>query len=452
MATILCVTDTMPGLFYPALELARRLRLAGHRVVYMTDDEGRDLVAAQGVDFLPLEPGDYAAFLARDAERSWIPRLLDLETRRRDALRSHRLEGFLESVDSAEPDLILLGGEMHEQVLAVANRGAPVALLNSFISIWRRPGLPPSHHLVRPGHGWRGSRPGIALLWLLLRCRKWGRAWRERLRRVGCDRVSLLRLLADRSGLDFDRETDRSQWLMPFTYRSLPSLTLHALEFEFPHQPPAVAHYVGPMQLEGRGADPTSETTRSALDALLERVRSAGSTLIYAAFGSFFTTDHDFLRRLAAAVAERSDWELVISLGGRVDPEEIGPLPDGVHAFGWLPQLELLQKADVAVVHGGINTVDECVLAGVPMLVYCGFETDMGGTTARVVDHGLGIAGDRAGDDAESIRGRLDELLSQPSYRRNVERMRTAYHAYAQDQVAERLVESMLDRTPESRR
>ena len=70
------------------------------------------------------------------------------------------------------------------------------------------------------------------------------------MRRVGCDRVSVFRDLADAVGFAFERDTDDRQWLIPFTYRRLPVLSLHALEFEFTHTPPAHVRFVGPMVLE----------------------------------------------------------------------------------------------------------------------------------------------------------------------------------------------------------
>ena len=135
----------------------------------------------------------------------------------------------------------------------------------------------------------------------------------------------------------------------------------------------------------------------------------------------------------------------IVSLGGQIDPAEIAPLPQGVHAFRWLPQLEVLRHADVAVTHGGINTIDECVLHGTPMLIYCGFETDMGGNTSRVVHHGLGIAGDRRRDRAGDIAGHLEHLLSDERFGQSVARMRRAYEAYRRERVAERVVEELAE-------
>jgi UDP:flavonoid glycosyltransferase YjiC (YdhE family) len=335
---------------------------------------------------------------------------------------------------------------MHEHIIAASATGAPLALLNSFVSIWRRRGLPPPHCLVRPGVGWKGTQAGIALMWLALRMRKRRKVWSLRIRRMGCDRMSLLHLLARDAGFDLRRETDDTQWLMPFTYTRIPVLSLHALELEFPHRPPDRVHYVGPMVLESRIDRPMEAADRERLDVIFER-RNTGRgvhKLIYAGFGSVFSTDLAFLRRLFGIVAERTNWDLVISLSDRIPPADLGPLPDRVHAFPWVPQMRVLSHADAVVTHGGISTIDECVIGGVPVLIYCGFETDMGGATARVVHHGIGIAGDRRRDDSRVIRGHIDRLLDEPRFETNLSRLQRRFAAYVENRVAERVVDSLL--------
>jgi UDP:flavonoid glycosyltransferase YjiC (YdhE family) len=446
MAKILFVSSSLLGALYPSVELARRILRAGHRVSFTTFAAGRSVVEENGIDFLPLDQSRYEALLAQDSKCGTLARLRRLESRRRKAMDSLAVSDLVQAVERLTPDLILINGEMHEHIIALSASGVPMALLNSFVSIWRRPGLPPPHCLARPGIGFKGSRAGIWLLWQSLRLKKRWRTLLLAARRVGCDRVSILRRLALESGFDFDNETDDEQWLMPFTYRRLPVLSLRALEFEFEHQPPESVHYVGPMLLENRGDARVSKNVSADLEAIFEDCHRTPRTLIYAGFGSFFSAHLELVRRLVDAVAKREDWELVVSLGGKLDPAELGSLPERVHAFDWLPQPDVLQHADVAVVHGGINTVDECVLNRVPMLVYCGFETDMAGTTSRIVHHGIGIAGDAKRDSQQAIQEQIERLLREPRYRRALNELRSRYVAYAENQVAESTVESLLDR------
>lgn len=452
MARILCVADGMTSVIFSVLELARRLAADGHSVTFLAPEAHRELVAAQGgpggeagLAFAALPPSGYESFLRADARRGLVRRLASLRERRSEALDSLGMDGFVRRLAETEPDLVLVLGEMHEHVVVAAGAGVRTVLLNTFCSIWRRRGLPPPHVDARPGVGWRGSSAGMALHWTALRVRKALRAARLRVARVGCDRVSLLHRLARRHGFDLEAEADAGQWLIPFTYRSLPALSLHAREFEFPHEPPARVRYVGPMVLRQR-ADPLSTEEQTRLDGIFERAGEGSRKLIVASFGSAFTAQPDLPRRLAEAVRGRP-WELVLGLGRGGDPEALGAVPANVHLFRWLPQLEVLRRADAAVTHGGIQTLDECVLHGVPALIFCGGETDMAGSTARWVHHGLGLAGSRDPEPAQ-IGRQLEALLSESAFRDAVDRFRERYEAYETERVAERVVRELLDVTP----
>ncbi|MCG8456187.1 MAG: hypothetical protein MI919_07885 [Holophagales bacterium] len=263
--------------------------------------------------------------------------------------------------------------------------------------------------------------------------------------RIGCDRQSVLLALAREHGVDLGPEIDAGQWLIPFTYRRLPVLHLHALELEFPHEPPEQVTYVGPMVLRTRKDRPMGAGDRARLSRVLGHVReNSERRLLYAGFGSAFTAAGDLVERLVRVVAERPEWHLVLSLGGRAATSELGPLPERVHAFPWLPQLRVLRHAHAAITHGGINTIDECVLHGVPMLVYCGGETDMAGNTARVVHHGLGLAGDPRRDRTEDIARRVERLLEEPAFRQRVGEMRRRFLIYRRQRVAEGAVDRLL--------
>lgn len=448
MARILIATDGFPSILYPSLELARRLSATGHQVTFAGAPTVRELAEHHDLGFIPLEASRYDGFLKADDRLGLLTRLITLRARRRQAAAAMAVTSFEAAARDLAPDLIVIDGEMHGHIIAASALGKPMAVLNSFASIWRRPGLPPAHCQVRPGVGWRGSRIGMELLWLTLGWRKRRLRWRQWWRRVGCDPVSVYRHLARQAGFDFERETDFGQWLIPFTYRHLPVLSLHAREFEFPHQPPEHVHYVGPMLLDSRIDRTLEAADRQQLDAIFGRRRSSDrQRLIYAGFGSTLTANPALLRRLLGIVEQRPDWQLVLSLSEQLRDGELAKpaeLPERIHVFSWLPQREVLQHADVVISHGGVNTIDECVVAGVPMLIYCGGETDMAGNTARVVHHGLGLAGDPRRDASEQICQHLDRLLTEPSFEHQLQDFQRAYLAYSETRVAERVVEKLV--------
>ena len=445
-ARILCVTSGLAGMLYSSVELARRLTAAGHRLTYASYPHTRDLVELHGFRFLPLDRSRYDEFLEIDRKSGALNRLFNLSSRRQRAIESLAVDGFADRVSALQPDLVLIDGEMHEHIIAASELSVRLALLNTFASIWRQPGLPPTHCMVRPGVGWKGTRTGTALLWFALRLKKKFKVSYLGVRRIGCDRLSILRQLALRSSFDIRRETDNSQWLTPFTYRRLPVLSLHALEFEFPHLPPELVQYVGPMVLKSRNDRKMTPDEQSELEAVFERRRRARGErkIIFAGFGSELSTRLSLIERLFGLVRDRLNWDLVISLSGRMKPADLGRLPERVYAYSWVPQMTVMRHVDAVVTHGGINTIDECVVNGLPMLVYCGNETDMAGNTARIAYHGIGIAGDLRRDSTADIRQHIDRLFSEPGFTVNLRRLRHSYLAYAENRVAERVVESLL--------
>lgn len=89
---------------------------------------------------------------------------------------------------------------------------------------------------------------------------------------------------------------------------------------------------------------------------------------IYVSLGTLFNDRAGLFRTIATALA-RIGSPVVISTGGRLDPAALGAVPAGVVVRSWVPQLALLRRAALAVTHGGMNTVNEALLFGVPLVV-----------------------------------------------------------------------------------
>ena len=76
---------------------------------------------------------------------------------------------------------------------------------------------------------------------------------------------------------------------------------------------------------------------------------------------------------------------------GQTDPAALGPLPANVLARRSVPQPEVLARAALFVTHGGMNSVNEAMYAGVPMLVVPqGADQPM--VARRVVELGAGLS------------------------------------------------------------
>jgi len=446
MGRILLVSDGPRGVRFSVLELARRLRVAGHETHFAGPAADRALAEHHELQFHALPPSQLEAFRRKDRQQGRLSRWKKRAQRLAQARAASKVDTFKPLLSLIDPDLVLLDAEMQEHIIITAAGDWPLVLLNSFASVWRQAGSPPPHTQVRPGHGWSGKAAMIDLRWRRYLLEKRAQAFRRRLRDAGCDRISLLKTLADDLGFDLDGEADDGQWLKPFTFPSRPALSLHAQAFELSQSPIDRVTFVGPMCLAERLDPPMPRDEQSTLDDILTRHQASmpKTKLLYAGFGSYFTANHRWLQALFRAIEKRPGWELLLSLGGVSDRASLGALPDRVHAFSWLPQLQLLEQAELAIVHGGIATIDECVLAGLPMLVCPGRATDMPGNTARVLHHGLGLAADPQRDGPADILIALDRLFDDRGFSERVAAMGKRYRRYVTDRVAETAVENLL--------
>ena len=397
MAKILIITHGRVAMFQSTAALASRLLAAGHTVFYGSPDELASEVEATGMSWVQMP--------ALQLHRSWPKVQLEVEE-------------LSEKVRATAPDLLLIDIELHAHVLSCLPLGPPIGLLSPFISIAKTFGLPPLHSPVVPGHGWRGSALWAEWLWFRFRLRKWARRWFDRLRRAGRDDYSLLRRLARHNGVRFNREVTAWQWLIPFSYRRLPVLSLTPRELDFSPRPAPGVRHCGPL-IEERWSDRrVPEADRARLQDLYERRRSGSCrALVLCSLSTFLTADPQFINRLAAAVESRPDWQLVVAPASVLPTRQLDSLPDNVHLFSWIPQLEVLQAADCAVINAG-TSIAECVYRGVPMVVYSLHFNDQNGNAARVAFHGLGVVGDRERDDAATMRAHIETVLTDDAYRR----------------------------------
>ncbi len=456
MAHIVFITSGIASIYNTNLELARRLQAAGHRVTYAGSDDIRQAVSDRGVDFVHLLSAPAVDDAAGAPSWGKVQRIRDWLSkwgtiRQRRALALDQLAGrrSCESLRALKPDLILVDIELADFVITAVALRVPVALVSTWLSLFKRPGLPPLHLDLVPGQGWRGSQLGLEGAWLKFRAWKWLQRRLAWLRTVGTDPNSILKRYASETEFPFQREADVSHWLIPYVYRTLPLLCLNAYELDFPHTPYPTVRYTGPMiRLESGASASASSAMPDTLNSLLQQRAASprARPLIYCAFGAFFRgNDVAFIQRVVTAFSDKPEWDVVLALGGRFDISVLGALPNNVHAYTWVPQTRVLQSADAAVVHAGIATLNECIHFGVPMLVYPFKQTtDQMGNAARIAYHNLGIMADREVDQAKDIIGKLEHLLGDPSYKTRLEAMRSHFDKYTHEDRAVNAVEAIL--------
>ncbi len=89
--------------------------------------------------------------------------------------------------------------------------------------------------------------------------------------------------------------------------------------------------------------------------------------LIYISLGSVNTDFLAFYQMCISAFRD-TDYYVCMSIGNKLTTEQLGDLPSNFTIKNFLPQLEVLEQADIFITHAGFNSVSEAIYFGVPML------------------------------------------------------------------------------------
>ncbi|RSM53345.1 oleandomycin glycosyltransferase [Actinoplanes sp. ATCC 53533] len=145
--------------------------------------------------------------------------------------------------------------------------------------------------------------------------------------------------------------------------------------------------------------------------------------VLYASLGTVFNADPRLLRGFATALAPLGGTVIVAT--GQTDPAALGPLPANVLARRSVPQPEVLARAALFITHGGMNSANEALYAGVPMLVVPQ-GADQPLVAARVVELGAGLSIRTADVSVAAVRALARRLLDEPRFRAAADTLRVA--------------------------
>jgi len=110
------------------------------------------------------------------------------------------------------------------------------------------------------------------------------------------------------------------------------------------------------------------------------------SPIVYISLGSIIS-NRGFCKECIRAFGGK-DISVILNTG-KVRPETLGKIPGNIYAYSFVPQLEVLQHADVFLTHCGMNSVNEAMTYGVPM-VAMPFINDQISNSKRIVELEIG--------------------------------------------------------------
>lgn len=159
--------------------------------------------------------------------------------------------------------------------------------------------------------------------------------------------------------------------------------------------------FVGPLTRDER------------LPAELERwADGADGRRVYVALGTFLSHRGDVLAEIADGL-RRVGVRAAIALGP-TPAEALGDVPDDWVLAATLPQVALLAHADLAIHHGGNNSVQESLAAGVRQLIVP-FSTDQFANAADLERLGTAAVAAPNTTRSERFAAAVEQLLSAPA-------------------------------------
>lgn len=115
-----------------------------------------------------------------------------------------------------------------------------------------------------------------------------------------------------------------------------------------------------------------------------------------------------------------------MSLGNRLAPESLGSLPANVIVRPYVPQSEVLRRADLFINHGGVNSAHQALYYGVPLLFFPQ-QVEHALAAARIAELGAGQLIPKP--SVSTLRASASRLLSDESYRRQAAALGTGLKA-----------------------
>ena len=391
------VALSAPGHLNPTTALARRLQSRNHEVVVISLPDAEPYVRAAGLAFLPYcEKAFFSAGSGHEIRRQLsviqgedgVRFIIEAQSQMMEAA----LSSLPEALATARAEAVVLDTSQYYVELIPISLGLPYLHVSNALHFdysgytplclydWRHETTPAA--LAR-------NRKGVADIARMLK-----------------QANAAVRAYAERAGLKIDWDDPGS------TLSPLASITQvpRAFDFESSHWP-SQFHHTGPFH-DGNG--------RERVDFPWERL--TGEPLIYASMGTVMNGRVEVFRTIVAALAKHKDLQLVLSVGDRVEPDQIGPAPNNAVIVKRAPQLELLKRTSVCVTHAGLNTVLESLAQGVPQ-VAIPVTFDQPGVAARIAYRQTGVVTSLDKLTPDHLSELLNEVLRNSTYRANAQKL-----------------------------
>ena len=161
-----------------------------------------------------------------------------------------------------------------------------------------------------------------------------------------------------------------------------------------------------------------------AVRTLDYEVKKLPKKTIYISLGTVNNQDVSFFRNCIEAF-QNSEFDVIMSVGEIVDLNELGTIPAHFLVERSVNQIEVLQQVEVFITHCGMNSVNEALYYGVPLVLFPQ-TNEQGGVAYRVNELGAGTY--LKENSASAIQAAVKEVMENSSYRENASKIAEGFH------------------------
>ncbi|TCP21501.1 MGT family glycosyltransferase [Scopulibacillus darangshiensis] len=150
-----------------------------------------------------------------------------------------------------------------------------------------------------------------------------------------------------------------------------------------------------------------------------------GKSPIYISLGTVFNQAIDFYKLCFKAFGD-TDHTLVMSIGKQTQLGELGEIPQNFIVKNYVPQTEVLKYTKLFITHGGMNSTNEGLYYGVPLIVIPQ-SADQPIIARQVANIGAGIQLQMESLTANRLYEAADHVLNHQSFHKAVANIRESF-------------------------
>lgn len=138
------------------------------------------------------------------------------------------------------------------------------------------------------------------------------------------------------------------------------------------------------------------------------------------------------------------NFHLILSVGSELTNWNLDEIPENASVYSWVPQLKVLQKSSLAIIHGGLGSVKECIYFGNPMIVIP-MGRDQMDNAQRIEYHGLGITMDVDQINSDVLSKKIQLISEDRLIKKNILKMKTLFQEADKRELEVELVKTLIE-------